>query len=693
MGTINTMDISKKKAGHFWFIEIALIVVVSALVYLPNLTRATIYRDNWYYTVDRLKGGPGTFQEMFRIDRPARGPFFELYYQLFSYQPFPYHLASYFWRLLSGLGALWLFTLIWPNNRRANLTMALFFTLFPGYFRWMEGFEDQPQIVSLCMEVFSIAFTIKAIQTNRLLVKICFWLGAILTGWVYIALVDFAIGMEFFRLLCVSVVILRNQGDIPPLKKAISILRSWAPAILIPVGFLFWRFLVFQNARAATDLGLQLSYMLNSPLLRGAWWLVRLFQSTVNTAFLAWTAPRFDQLSGLRLTDIAIGALTVFAVVTIFVLSHIRLNRLDQRLQTVNDPHPYQSPWQKEAVIVGLSGVIGSLSVIIIVNRYTTFGDLSHYALPASLASATMMVGLLFYIAHQRMRLISIAFLIALAVINHYVYSSQVLGEEETVREFWQQVNWRVPGIRAGTTLVVNYPSVGYGEDIDVVTGPANFIYFPAQTNQTPIEYQLAALDQLHYTTIDILTGGNKLKVGRTNTWIDNYDNILVISQPNESSCVHVIDGRWPYYSVEDRDQILIAGEKSRIENVITDSDSPHLDESIFGPEPAHTWCYYFEKGTLAIQQGEWQQAVDLGNQAIELGFHPNDRVEWIPFLQANAVLGNLDEFKEIAVRMSDIKFNRLQACDLLNQMQESGYKFSVEIQEQTSALLCYGHP
>jgi len=84
---------------------------------------------------------------------------------------------------------------------------------------------------------------------------------------------------------------------------------------------------------------------------------------------------------------------------------------------------------------------------------------------------------------------------------------------------------------------------------------------------------------------------------------------------------------------------------------------------------------------------------VDLGNQAIELGFHPNDRVEWIPFLQANAVLGNLDEFKEIAVRMSDIKFNRLQACDLLNQMQESGYKFSVEIQEQTSALLCYGHP
>src|SRR4030042_4576663 len=128
----------------------------------------------------------------------------------------------------------------------------------------MEGFEDQPQIMSLCLEVFSIAFTIKAIQTNRLLVKICFWLGAILTGWAYIALVDFAFGMEFFRLLCVSVVVLRNQGDFSPWKKVVAILRSWAPAILIPTVFLFWRILIFQNERAATDLGLQLSYLVNS---------------------------------------------------------------------------------------------------------------------------------------------------------------------------------------------------------------------------------------------------------------------------------------------------------------------------------------------------------------------------------------------------------------------------------------------
>jgi hypothetical protein len=45
-------------------------------------------------------------------------------------------------------------------------------------------------------------------------------------------------------------------------------------AALIPLGFLFWRFFLFQNERAATDVGLQLSYLVSSPLLTGMWWLV-----------------------------------------------------------------------------------------------------------------------------------------------------------------------------------------------------------------------------------------------------------------------------------------------------------------------------------------------------------------------------------------------------------------------------------
>ena len=83
-----------KKSYSQYLVPVAVLLVASALAYLPNLLQATVYRDDWYYVLDRLIGGPGIFQAMFSIDRPARGPFFELYYLLFGIHPLPYHLAS-----------------------------------------------------------------------------------------------------------------------------------------------------------------------------------------------------------------------------------------------------------------------------------------------------------------------------------------------------------------------------------------------------------------------------------------------------------------------------------------------------------------------------------------------------------------------------------------------------------------------
>jgi hypothetical protein len=165
------------------------------------------------------------------------------------------------------------------------------------------------------------------------------------------------------------------------------------------------------------------------------------------------------------------------------------------------------------------------------------FEQYSHYTLPASLASATLLVGLVFYIANQHIRLIVLSLLVGCAVLTHYVVSVQVVSEEGTISHFWQQVAWRAPGIRAGTTLVVSYPGVDYGEDIDAVAGPANFIYYPQTTNQIPVVYQLSALAQIHYSINNILTGGSKMNGYRTHLWTENYDNILVISQPTASSC------------------------------------------------------------------------------------------------------------------------------------------------------------
>lgn len=681
-----------RKFSHTPLVEILLILVIAAVIYLPNLSRATIYRDDWYYTMDRLIGGPGIFQEMFRVDRPARGPLFEAYYQLFGIQPFPYHMSSLLWRVAGGLAALWLFRQLWPRQRLASFMMALLFVLYPGYLRWMEGFEDQPQNLSAFLEALSIALTLQAIRTTRTVPKILAWTGSLLTGWAYIALVDFSLGMEVFRWLCVFLLVNRDQERRSFVERSIAATRAWGIAALVPVGFLLWRFFLFQNERAATDVGIQLGYLVASPLLTGVWWLARLFQSTLNVTILAWGAPFFQNLFEISLFDIMIGLLIagVAVVLSLWASSLIWKREADDADRS--DPVSREG-WQSEAVWVGLAGVVVGVLPVVIANRYVSFESYSHYALPASLAGVMMLVGVISFIGSRNVQLGVVAVLIFLAALTHYTASSRVLHEQRVIANFWHQVVWRAPGIKAGTTLVVNYPSVNYAEDVDAVAGPANFIYFPEPTNQIPVVYQLAALPQMDYTTKDVLGRAKKSYGYRTHIGEISYGNMLVINQPTESACVHIINSQWPRYSERDSDQILLLGQYSNIQTVLPDASAPRPAEFIFGPEPAHAqaWCYYYQQAELALQEGNWERIVQIGDEVNRLKLTPNDRIEWAPFLQAYAIKGDEKAFKTTAVKIDSSPFVRREACRTLLKMQELGSRFTPQIQSLMDEKLCRG--
>jgi hypothetical protein len=522
--------------------------------------------------------------------------------------------------------------------------------------------------------------------------KVFAWIGSILSGWAYIALVDFAFGMEVFRLLCVFLLVPRDGRTLPFLKRSSLALRAWAVAALIPVGFLFWRFFLFQNERPVTDVGLQLSYLISSPLLTGLWWLARLFQSAVNVAILAWGAPLFQSLFEIGLSNILIGILIAGVAAVLLWWGSSLLWKRSEQATNVSEPAS-DGRWQYEAIWVGLAGVLAGVLPVIVANRYVNFAGYSHYALPASLASVMLLVGLISLIHSSNVRFgVASAFLL-LAVLTHYTASLRVLHEERVIAEFWQQVVWRAPGIKAGTTLVVNYPSVNYAEDVDAVAGPANFLYFPEQTNQIPAVYPLIALPQMDYMTKDVLGGGTRSYGYRTHVGEINYDKILVISQPVPNACVHVIDAEWPRYSEGDSDQILLLGRYSKIQNVLVDAHAPRPPEFIFGPEPAYeqSWCYYYQQAELALQRGDWDTIVELGNKVNRLKLTPNDRIEWAPFLQAYAVRGDEQAFKTTATRIDSSPFVRREACLTLLTMQELGSTFAPEIQSLMDEKLCRG--
>jgi len=76
-------------------------------------------------------------------------------------------------------------------------------------------------------------------------------------------------------------------------------------------------------------------------------------------------------------------------------------------------------------------------------------------------------------------------------------------------------------------------------------------------------------------------------------------------------------------------------------EQILDDSDA--VMPKVYGPEPEHGWCYYFEKADLARQFGKWEEVASIGDKALKLDDHPNNPVERFVFIEGYAHIGDWD--------------------------------------------------
>ena len=670
-----------------WVFLLAL-AVVAAIVYLSRVTELSYYRDEWSYVYDAYVAGPDVFREMFRIDRPARGPFFEAYYSLFGPRALPYHLAFFGWRMLTVAAGFWLFRLLWPGNDRRAFLITVLFAVYPGYLWWVSAIEHQPMIASLALQVISIAATLKAVLADRAAPRVGWLLMAILTGWAYLLLVDYAIGMEAFRFLCVCVA-LRRRGASSQIRQftAAPWRTAWA-TLLVPAGFLIWRLLVFTNERPATDVGAQLGVLFGDPLGTLPHWLITWAQSTLNVGLLAWVVPFDQNFYGLPLREVALCILIAAAVAGI--VGAISLLTREPVQGGSTRPLP-EGAFAVEALSIGLIGVVLGVLPVVMANRSVTF-TLSHYALPASLAGVLVVAGLLTAVIPRILRAAIYLALVALAVSTHYSVLVQTISEERAIEKFWWQVSWRAPGIRPATTLVINYPSASIDDDGYGVDEAANLLYFPdAEPSETGIvHYVLPGLAPTDDTVRQVLVGTLVRERGaRSHVRHFDYGNVLILSQPTQNSCVHMIDGARPMLSAGEPGNIVLIAEKSRIENVET-AAAPAIPEPLaFGPRPADDWCYYFEAADLAVQRGDWKQAAALGDRAMALGLTPDDHVEWMPILEAYVHLNDIEQVRRLSTLVGIDAFVRVQACR--NLISNAAYRSSttVEMQELVDARIC----
>jgi hypothetical protein len=173
------MQSENRQRKQFW-VFVALLLVVSALTYLPLVNQIGYLNDDWYLMYDAHTQGPGFFHEVYQSDRPARAYVLGAAYSLFGDNTLYYHLSGYVFRLLSAIALFWILERLWSGRKVMNFSAALLFLLYPGFLSQVNPIDYQSQLLSLCLAMVSIALTIKAIQTSNLAGRIVLTILSIL---------------------------------------------------------------------------------------------------------------------------------------------------------------------------------------------------------------------------------------------------------------------------------------------------------------------------------------------------------------------------------------------------------------------------------------------------------------------------------------------------------------------------------
>lgn len=652
------MQNKKVFSGTFW--QGALVIfVISAIAYLPLVNGLGYLNDDWYLMYDMQVKDANFFHEIFSTDRPGRAWAMIPLFSMFGFDPLPYNLSAYFFRFLGGVCLYWSLRMLWRGNKFSTLAASLLFTIYPGFLSQPNAIDYQSHILGLFLALLSVALTIKSILTLERTPRILFMAGSVLAGWGYLSQMEYFIGIEVFRFACIFVLMWRAQDQSFRQRITKGILVS-LPFLLIAGGFLIWRVFFFEAERKATDIGLQVSQLFSSPL-TGLWWLNYLVQDFFSVTLVAWGLPMYILAFPMRLRDMmsAFGWAGLAALLVVLGMRQVEENASETQVSL-------QSNMRREALWLGLAGILGGLLPVIFVNRHVILPDYSRYTLIASIGAVLLLAWVIEQIPARAVQISLLSMFVAIAALTHYGNTLRYVNETAATRNFWWQAAWRAPDIKEGATLIASYPGSPLSEDY-FVWGPANFIYYPEKQANNPVQIKLPSSVLTSNAVLEITTnGGTETPLRRGNYLERDFGNVLALIQSSANGCVRFINGEAPEISPYDDYRLMLIAPYSRLEHVITEGGSHTPPAQVFGEEPERGWCYYYQKADLARQRGEWEKIPDLLKEALDKGYYPEDGLEWMPFLQANAVMGDLEKMRSTTKLVITDKFLRLQVCDIM---------------------------
>lgn len=617
-----------------------------------------IYWDDWAYIWTRLELGFHGLLRHFSFSRPVAGQIHNIAILLTDGSPIKIQLYGLFFQVFGSFCFGALLKTIWKDNDFAAALGALLFLSYPGFtMRPIAiNFSFSYFLLGILFISFMLSYSVIRCESKRFLKT---------AAALLIALLNLFASEYFFllELLRPCLFWLEFRSEEQPVKVRIKrTIQAEFPYAAVFLAGMCYR--LFFNKTQTLHYNFSLMDKLKTdPLEAFSSWIANIGHDCVRVIFSGWgnafafpNAESFGHRSTLVYGLICV--LTAAAAFTILIL-------LRQRKVSGNHDTAFQM------IILGLIAmVLGGQPFWLTESSINFVFPNCRYTLPFIPGISLVLCGMILLLKKlPRVQIFLTAILIGLAAGSQFIAANEYRRDWTLTKDFFWQLKWRAPEIEENTVVVSNVLPIRFSTD-NSLTAPLNWIYADSyETDRIP--YMLYTNTKRENSLSGLTAGKEIFQEYLSAQFFGNTNDMLSVSY-HSPGCVHVLDPEIDIFNQTipelDREGALLNNYK----RIRSQAAFRPLPEKLFGKEPAHTWCWYYETADLARQNQDWEKVSELGDTAFTLNDHPNDPMELIPFIEGYANVSRWDDAVELtqkAINTTPVMNNPL--CALWNRIEK----------------------
>ena len=594
----------------------ALVLLLVAIIAYGLLSaQLGFYWDDLPMSWIRYELGPGAMMQYFSTNRPVWGLLYQVTTRLIPQIPVYWQIFALLWRWLGAVAVWAIVRELWKDKPRFALSVALLFLLYPGFNQQWGSYLYSHFFIVIFFYLYSIYLSLKRKTIPALIFSA-------LNLW----MMEYFFPLEFVRIGFIWTS-LRDEYPNPRARIKPS-LKLWAPYLAVFVLAVLSRLFIFNNQIYGFGLTSQLK---TAPLTTILSLVQNFFLSIWIVLVAAWAQifAGFDpSVHGVRTIALYIAvSLIVFAVAFYFLVKQSQEEASKKSSYYAIGLGLFLLPFA--GAPFWLTGLTISLA-----------HPASRFTLPFMLAVSLILAGLIEFVP-ARFRYYVLALLIGLAAGRQFLWSTDYLRNWQAQKNLFWQMTWRAPNLKPNTLVLMNQQISFYADNS--LSAPLNWIYAP-HSRADEISYVLFYPTNRLDSSLPTLQKGIPIQYDYIAGRFNGNTSQAVAFYYDPPSCLRLLEP-----DLDSNNHFILVDSLMREASALSNRDqildsSDAMMPKVYGPEPEHGWCYYFEKADLARQFGDWEEVVKLADKAFKLkDDSPNNPVERFVFIEGYAHTGDWD--------------------------------------------------